>query len=192
VLWQRLDPLVNNSIHPIVVLDNVDYAFVADPSIGIYGQSMAPDDLEEYGQFISELVQQCVQRYGQSTAASFWWRVATEPNTGRGGTGQDVPAPAAKKIETYVNYYLAVDAAIRRVLPAAVIGPGNFASWWQKGMACNSTAGKHANEGLNLIAPILTTIVERTCRSIRCVRSQQCVLTDCVCSQVEAPSASSQ
>jgi hypothetical protein len=34
VLWQRLDPLVNNSIHPIVVLDNVDYTFVKNASIG--------------------------------------------------------------------------------------------------------------------------------------------------------------
>ena len=71
---------------------------------------MAPDNLREYSGFIAELVQQCVRRYGMVKAASFWWRIATEPNTGRGGTGQDIPAPAAKKVETYVNYYVAVNA----------------------------------------------------------------------------------
>lgn len=161
LLWERLDPLVNNSIHLIVVLDNVDYAFVKNASVGTYGQSKAPDDLPEYGAFISDLVQRCVDRYGMSTASRFWWRVATEPNTGRGGTGQNVPAPDEAKIETYVDYYLAVEMAIRRVLPTAVVGPGNFASWWQTGMACNKTSGLHANEGLNLIGPMITGILSR-------------------------------
>ena len=161
LLWERLDPLVNNSIHLIVVLDNVDYAFVKNASVGTYGQSKAPDHLPEYGAFISDLVQRCVDRYGMSTASRFWWRVATEPNTGRGGTGQNVPAPDEAKIETYVDYYLAVEMAIRRVLPTAVVGPGNFASWWQTGMACNKTSGLHANEGLNLIGPMITGILSR-------------------------------
>jgi hypothetical protein len=161
LLWERLDPLVNNSIRLIVVLDNVDYAFVKNASIGKYGQSKAPDDIREYGSFISDLVQQCVDRYGASTASRFWWRVATEPNTGRGGVGQDVTAPDEAKIKAYVDYYLAVEKAIREVLPAAVVGPGNFASWWQTGMACNSTSGAHANEGLNLIGPMVAGILSR-------------------------------
>lgn len=161
MLWSRLDPLVNNSIHPIVVLDNVDYCFVHNFSIGKYGQSKAPDDFDEYGSFITELVTRVVQRYGRARAGSFWWRVATEPNTGRGGTGQDLPAPQAQKIETYVNYYVAVHAAIRRVLPQAVVGPGNFASFFQKGFACNSSSGPHANEGLNLIVPMIQGILSK-------------------------------
>lgn len=28
LLWSRLDPLINNIIHPVIVLDNVDYVFV--------------------------------------------------------------------------------------------------------------------------------------------------------------------
>ena len=39
VLFDRLDGIVNNSIKPIVVLDNVDYAFVKDPTVGKYGQN---------------------------------------------------------------------------------------------------------------------------------------------------------
>jgi hypothetical protein len=161
LLWSRLDPLVNSSIRPIVVLDNVDYAFVRNASEGKYGQSLAPDDLHEYGGFIAELVKRTVQRYSRQTVEKFWWRVATEPNTGRGGTGQDVPAPDAEKIEVYANYYVAVCAAVHAVLPGAVVGPGNFASWWQMGMACNSTTGKHANQGLNLIEPMLTSILQK-------------------------------
>ena len=226
LLWSRLDPMVNNSINPVVVLvsvyrnlrtqhallllplplpyccfiaasvsqrlsiireynafvstrtgiawfpllsslalphpqDNVDYAFVKNASVGKYGQSRAPDpdSLAEYSTFIADLVARAVRRYGRPAAESFWWRVATEPNTGRGGTGQGVPAPQAEKISTYVNYYVAVSAAIRTVIPDAVVGPGNFASWYQMGMACNATTGKHANEGLTLIAPMLTGIL---------------------------------
>jgi hypothetical protein len=141
--------------------DNVDYAFVKNASVGKYGQSRAPDpdSVAEYGTFIADLVARAVRRYGRSMVESFWWRVATEPNTGRGGTGQNVPAPQAEKISTYVNYYVAVSAAIRTVIPDAVVGPGNFASWYQMGMACNATTGKHANQGLTLIAPMLTGIL---------------------------------
>ena len=93
-----------------------------------------------------------MQRYGRQVAETFWWRVATEPNTGRGGTGQDVPAPQAEKIEVYAEYYVAVSAAIRKVLPEAVVGPGNFASFYQMGMGPNSTTGTHgARRSLNLI-----------------------------------------
>ena len=160
LLWSRLDPMVNNSIHPIVVLDNVDYAFCANASDGKYGQSLAPDNNSIYALFIAKLVTLAMQRYGRVATESFWWRIATEPNTGRGGTGQDIPAPQALKISTYVDYYVAVHSAIRSVLPTAVVGPGNFASWWQRGMACNGTTGKHANEGLDLIAPMLTGILD--------------------------------
>ena len=160
LLWSRLDPMVNNSIHPIVVLDNVDFVFCANASDGKYGQSLAPDNNTKYASFIAKLVTFAVQRYGRIAAESFWWRIATEPNTGRGGTGQDIPAPQALKISTYVDYYVAVHSAIRSVLPTAVVGPGNFASWWQLGVACNGTTGKHANEGLNLIAPMLTGILD--------------------------------
>eukprot|EP01043_Picozoa_sp_COSAG02_P004041 COSAG02_NODE_102_length_36716_cov_233.851025_21_plen_418_part_00 len=161
LLWQRLDPQVNNSIIPMFVLDNVDYAFVKDANIGTYGQSKAPDNPLEYGVFISDLVRRCIDRYGIGTVSKFWWRVATEPNTGRGGVGEEIAAPDALKISTYVNYYLAVEHAIRHVLPTAIVGPGNFASWWQKGIACNRTTGAHANEGLNIIRPMLAGILAR-------------------------------
>ena len=72
-----------------------------------------------YAGFISELVSRCVGRFGRPSASGLWWRVATEPNTGRGGTGQGVPATQADKIATYVNYYVAVCGAIRKVPPSA-------------------------------------------------------------------------
>ena len=57
--------------------------------------------------FITAVVAQVIQRYGRQRAAGFWWRVATEPNTGRGGTGEGVPAPDAEKVEVYADYYVA-------------------------------------------------------------------------------------
>lgn len=146
VFWERLDPLVVGSrILPVLVLDNVDFVFVKDASIGKYGQSLAPDDLQEYSGFIHELVSRVVGRYGREKASSFWWRIATEPNTGRGGTGQDVEAAPRDKIDTYVNYYVAVSKAIQAVLPGATVGPGNFASWWQTGMGAPTLRRRRRN-----------------------------------------------
>ena len=39
LLYDRLDGIVNNSIKPIIVLDNVDYAFVKHATVGKYGQN---------------------------------------------------------------------------------------------------------------------------------------------------------
>lgn len=82
--FDRLDSLVNNSIRPVLVLDNVDYVFVAQPREGVYGQNMAPDNMTEYAVFIGQLVQQCIARYGRERVSTWWFRVGTEPNTNPG------------------------------------------------------------------------------------------------------------
>ena len=96
LLWSRLDPWVNHSgvAHPILVLDNVPYAF-CDPTKcnengsltpgAKYGMDYGPHNVTEYAQWIGTLLEAMVVRYGDDRASSFWFRVATEPNT-RPGT----------------------------------------------------------------------------------------------------------
>jgi len=83
-LYDRLDSIVNNSIRPILVLDNVDYAFVVNPSQGVYGQNMAPNNMTEYAGFIRTLLTRVIARYGRECVSSWWFRIGTEPNTDPG------------------------------------------------------------------------------------------------------------
>ena len=50
LLFERLDPFVNNSIHPVIVLDNVPWAFAppgVNTSAATYGQNMGPQNVTE-------------------------------------------------------------------------------------------------------------------------------------------------
>ena len=122
-LWQRLDPWVNNSVPlPIVVLDNVPYAFCASPErcgvpTGQYGQNYGPGNVTEYGEWVETLLRAMAQRYGTERASTFWFRVGTEPNTP--GHWNDTNAK-------YVAMYAAVAGAVDRALPGAKVGLANM------------------------------------------------------------------
>ena len=131
LLWARLDPWVNasgaNIKHPILVLDNVPYAF-CDPAKcnangsftpgALYGMDFGPHNVTEYGEWIETLLRAMSARYGESRASEFWFRVATEPNT-RPGHWNDTSAK-------YVAEYAAVAAAVERALPRAKVGLANM------------------------------------------------------------------
>ena len=123
LVFRRLDPFVNNSIAPIIVLDNVPFAFAAPGAAmrptGFYGNNKAPQNTTEYGDFIRALLAGIVQRYGDA-ANSFWFRVGTEPDT-QPGHWNDTNA-------RFVAMYAAVAEAVAEVVPGAKIGPGNFAA----------------------------------------------------------------
>eukprot|EP00038_Savillea_parva_P016348 m.224171 g.224171 ORF g.224171 m.224171 type:complete len:523 (-) comp34078_c0_seq1:56-1624(-) len=134
-LFGRLDPIVNNGIKPVVVLDNVDFAFLHNTSsIGKYGQNLGPDNVTEYAEgFIAPLAEQLVARYGASVVSnSFWFRVGTEPNTR--------PGHWADTTQKYIDEYIAVAHVLRRVIgPSVAVGPGNFCPFYQPNSGCNST-----------------------------------------------------
>ena len=118
VLFARLDNIVANGIHPLVVLDNVPYAFVRQPTRGTFGQTRGPDNVTEYASFISLLVEQLVGRYGQQVGG-WCFRVGTEPNNPTGHWNDTV--------EKYVEMYAAIARAVAGALhQAPCIGPGNF------------------------------------------------------------------
>jgi len=122
LVFGRLDPFVNNSIHPIIVLDNVPWAFApagASKTTG-YGNSMGPENVTEYGGFIAELLKGIVGRYGIEVARTFWYRVSTEPNT--------QPAHWNDTNAKWIDMYVAVAAAVRGEVPGAKVGTANFAS----------------------------------------------------------------
>ncbi|MFZ5830702.1 MAG: GH39 family glycosyl hydrolase [Planctomycetota bacterium] len=117
LLHERLDPHVERGIEPLIVLDNVPYCFVARPTINTYGQVLGPDDPAEYGRFIEELCRHLAERYGPERVGRWTFRVGTEPDLQ--GHWQDT-------LEKYLATYDHATAAVRRVLPGARVGPGNF------------------------------------------------------------------
>ncbi len=129
LLWSRLDPWVGAAalVHPILVLDNVPWAF-CDPtkctSAGSntpgakYGMDFGPANCTEYAEWIESLLTAISNRYGEQRASQFWFRVGTEPNT-RPGHWNDTN-------RKYVDEYIAVSAAVNKVLPKAKVGLANM------------------------------------------------------------------
>lgn len=119
-LWDRMDPAIRAAgLYPTIVLDNVPYALAAGGGeVSVYGQVLGPANTTEYTLFIETLTAGIADRYGSATAASWLWRVGTEPNTR--------PGHWNSTNEAWVAMYIAAATGVRRVLPTARIGPGNF------------------------------------------------------------------
>ena len=128
LLWSRLDLWVNSTLPtPILVLDNVPYAFCdplkcnANGSLtpgARYGMDYGPHNVTEYADWIETLLHAMLARYGEARCDDFWFRVATEPNT-RPGHWNDTNAK-------YVEEYVAVAAVVVAVLPHAKVGLANM------------------------------------------------------------------
>eukprot|EP00756_Hemistasia_phaeocysticola_P047799 Hpha_TRINITY_DN22263_c0_g1::TRINITY_DN22263_c0_g1_i1::g.167034::m.167034/K01198/xynB; xylan 1,4-beta-xylosidase len=147
LVWNRLDPYVNNSIHPIIVLDNVPYVFVKNFTPGAkYGQNMGPDNVTEYGGFIRTLLSGIVGRYGVQKTSTFWFRVGTEPNTQPGHWGDTN--------EKFIDMYCAVASAVEDIVPKARVGTANFGA-----------EGVYQQQHWDaIIVPIVKGIVEKKAR----------------------------
>jgi hypothetical protein len=132
-LFERLDGLVLGARNAlVVVLDNVPYALArGGGAVSRYGQVLGPADDAEYGAFVAALVAALVARYGADEAACWQWRIGTEPNTRPGHWNDTVAA--------YISMYAAAAQAVRAILPAAQIGPGNFCPF-APGVGCDGTA----------------------------------------------------
>lgn len=144
-LFDRLDALVRGARNElVVVLDNVPYALArGGGSVSRYGQVLGPANDTEYGEFVTTLVAALVERYGVAAATGWLWRIGTEPNTRPGHWNDTVSA--------YLSMYAAAARAVRALLPAAQIGPGNFCPF-APGVGCSDTAA-------SIVFPILDGLV---------------------------------
>ena len=133
VLFERLDGLVLGARNAlVVVLDNVPYALArSGGAVSRYGQVLGPADDAEYGAFVTTLVTAVVARFGAEEVTRWQWRIGTEPNTRPGHWNDSVTA--------YVSMYAAAARAVRAILPAAMVGPGNFCPF-APGVGCAGTA----------------------------------------------------
>ena len=77
-----------------------------------------PFHVQEFAQWIATLIRAMVTRFGEERASSFWFRVATEPNT-RPGHWNDSNTK-------YVDEYAAVSRTVKSILPRALVGLANM------------------------------------------------------------------
>ncbi len=163
--WTRLDQTVDSylaaGITPLLVLDNIPYAFVAPQHrefIG-FGLTNPPDNVTEFGIFIEEMARHLVDRYNEDLVATWRFRVGTEADGPRlGPRWDDLNFPGAG-LQQYILLYDAVVAALRRVLSAPIVGPSNMA---QVGPVNCSVCeqlfefGRHLYNGTNTADPSTT------------------------------------
>ena len=131
-LWNRLDPIVSVGLEPLIVFDNTPWPFTLNTTgaSGSYGNALFADDalVLTFTNFTEELVSRVAARYGANRAASWIWRVATEPNC---------ECHWLDTTERYFQFYEIVSKAVKGRLGArARVGPGNF----PKGMKMDMVA----------------------------------------------------
>ena len=116
----RIDPYLKAGYKDLIIsLDNVPWDLGETPTDGAYGQVSPPKDLREWDAFIEGLCRHLVKLYGPELPNRWAFRMGTEPNGAAGHTfsgGQ----------EKYVAMYDVTAKAVKRVLPGARFGPGEF------------------------------------------------------------------
>ena len=117
LLFGRLDPYINMGYSDLtLVLDNIPWDFPVEPSTGKYGQTAPPGNMAEWRQFMRELAEQLVSKYGKKTASRFRFRLGTECQHINRFDGSQ---------EQYTKLYIATLESVRSVLPDSKIGPCN-------------------------------------------------------------------
>ena len=104
------------------------------------GWAYPPTDYKKWGELVYQWVKHCVQRYGATEVASWWWEVWNEPNiTYWKGTEE----------EYFMLYDYAADA-VKKALPTAKIGgPTTTGPGWHKAAVYLQHFLQHCKDGNN-------------------------------------------
>lgn len=107
-----------------LVLDDIPCDLVTDHVIGDYGQIAAPDDPQQWGDFIGALTSELKLMLGSTAANALRFRIGTEATSRRRFLGSQ---------QQFFAFYDHAAAAIREVLPGARIGPPQCGQWGHRG-----------------------------------------------------------
>lgn len=105
---------------PRIVLDNVPWEMNAVKEINKYGNTNPPDDYTIWRQYINAYLQVLVDEFGLNEVKTWRFRVATEPNY--------TPEHWNGTKEDYFKHYDITVDEVLKVIPDAIIGPGNLLS----------------------------------------------------------------
>ena len=117
-LIAQLKGIEQGGLRPWIVLDNVPYNMSDPPQENTYGNTAPPADERIWEQYVEAAVRAMVEAFGHEKVAGWWFRVGTEPDLN--------PSHWVGTKEQYLAHYDHTVAALKRVLPEAIIGPGNI------------------------------------------------------------------
>ena len=119
----RLDPYIAMGYRDIVIsLDNVPYDLAAYDSQGSYGQVAPPRDYDEWEQFVEGLCRLLVRVYGYDLPNSWRFRMGTENSGAKRGLTHTFDGDH----DQWIQWYDHTARAVKRILPGAGFGPGEF------------------------------------------------------------------
>ena len=120
-LFRAFDFFLSVGIRPILELSFMPDDLAFDPSKTIMhyrGGTSAPKSLDSWGQFISEVAQLLVDRYGVDELRRWRFEVWNEP----GSCGFYCPKPGDSALSSYLGLYNATSRALRAVDPLLSVG----------------------------------------------------------------------
>lgn len=102
---------------PRIVLDNVPWNMSLPREVDTYGNSKPPSDYGLWRQYVNAFVQALVDEFSMNEVKTWRFRVATEPNYS--------PDHWRGTVEEYFRHYDITVDEVLKVIPDAIIGPGN-------------------------------------------------------------------
>ena len=103
---------------PRIVLDNVPWEMSLPKVVDTYGNSKPPTDYGLWRQYINVFLQTLVDEFGMEEVKTWRFRVSTEPNY--------TPNHWRGTMEEYFKHYDITVDEVLKVIPDAIIGPGNL------------------------------------------------------------------
>lgn len=117
-LIAQLQAVEQAGLRPWIVLDNVPYTMSCPPAENTYGNTAPPCNEKVWQQYIEAAVRAMVEAFGREKVAGWWFRVNTEPDLN--------PSHWMGTKQQYFDHYDHTVAAVTKVLPEAMICPGNI------------------------------------------------------------------
>ncbi len=117
-LIAQLKTCLDAGITPWPVLDNVPYTMSDPPQENTYGNTAPAADVNVWAKYVELAIRAMVDAFGAETVSSWWFRIGTEPDLN--------PGHWCGTKEQYLEHYDRTVAAVRKVLPNAIVGPGNI------------------------------------------------------------------
>ena len=117
-LITSMNNFMSTGFKPRIVLDNVPWDMSLPKVIDTYGNSKPPNDYTLWRQYVNAFVQTLVDQYGMAEVETWRFRVGTEPNYS--------PNHWRGTTEDYFRHYDITVDEVLKVIPDAIIGPGNL------------------------------------------------------------------
>jgi xylan 1,4-beta-xylosidase len=118
LLLRDMRGFMQTGFKPRIVLDNVPWDMSLPKVTDTYGNSKPPNDYDLWRQYVNAFLQTLVGEFGMNEVKTWRFRVATEPNY--------TPDHWRGTKEDYFKHYDITVDEVLKVIPDAIIGPGNM------------------------------------------------------------------